>query len=97
MISERTRTIVIGVVTFFWALNVGAGIVAQILEKDFAPDASIHAVFMLVVGAMFAIKPQGAYSGDKKPPEGAGPPGGSSDSPDPAKPSDNGSEGGGGT
>ena len=59
MIGERTRTIVIGVVTVVWATNFLAGVFIH----GYHPSDSINGIFMAVVGSLFAI---GARSMDKK-------------------------------
>lgn len=49
--SERSRTVVIGLVTAVWAINFGAGFVLP----DYEPDQSINAIFMAIVGGLFAL------------------------------------------
>lgn len=51
MIGERTRTIIIGVVTAVWAINFGAGF----FVKDYSPSESINGIFMAIVGGLFAL------------------------------------------
>jgi len=63
MISQKTRTIIIWVVLVVWVLNFGAGIVV----KDHKPSESVNAVFMLIVGTLFAL-------GRNDPPPPPGPP-----------------------
>jgi hypothetical protein len=52
MISDRTRTIVIGVVTAVWALNFLAGLVPAV---GYQPDQTINGIFMAIVGGLFAL------------------------------------------
>jgi hypothetical protein len=52
MVSDRTRTVVIGVVTTVWAINFIAGLVPQL---DYQPDQAINGVFMAIVGGLFAL------------------------------------------
>lgn len=59
MIGDRTRTIVIGVVTAVWASNFLAGVVVPSYE----PSESINGIFMAIVGGLFAL---GARGGDDK-------------------------------
>lgn len=65
MISERTRAVIIGVVTTVWASNFLAGVFLH----DYKPSESINAIFMAIVGGLFAI----GGRGNKQPPT---PPGG---------------------
>lgn len=51
MPSERVRNIIIGVVTTVWAVNFVAGLVVA----DYEADPTIHAVFMSIVGGLFAL------------------------------------------
>lgn len=55
MPSERVRNIIIGVVTTVWALNFVAGLALP----DYEPDPTIHAVFMSLVGGLFALGAKG--------------------------------------
>lgn len=84
MISDRTRTVIIGVVTVVWAMNFLAGLIPAV---GYEPDQTINGIFMAIVGGLFAL---GAKSnnnggngnsngqGDGKPTGGALPPGPSS-------------------
>lgn len=54
--GDRTRTVVIAVVTTVWALNFVAGLIPAIHHT---PDQSINAVFMAIVGGLFAIGRRG--------------------------------------
>lgn len=51
MLSDRTRTVVIGVVTSVWATNFLAGIVID----SYKPSESINGIFMAIVGGLFAL------------------------------------------
>lgn len=51
MIGDRTRTIIIGVVTSVWATNFMAGLVVT----DYKPSESINGIFMAIVGGLFAL------------------------------------------
>lgn len=51
MPSERVRNAIIAVVTTVWAVNFAAGLLVQ----DYQPDQAINAIFMAVVGGLFAI------------------------------------------
>lgn len=59
MPSERVRNAIIGVVTTVWAANFAAGL----LVNDYEPDQAINAIFMAIVGGLFAI---GARSESKR-------------------------------
>lgn len=64
MISARTRTIVIGVVTAVWAANFVAGIAV----KGYQPSESINGIFMAIVGGLFALGSRGGGNGGSPPP-----------------------------
>jgi hypothetical protein len=51
VIGNRARAIVIGVVTFVWAANFLGGIVIH----GYTPNESINAIFMGIVGSLFAL------------------------------------------
>lgn len=51
MPSERVRNAIITVVTAVWACNFVAGLTVT----DYEPDQAINAIFMAVVGGLFAI------------------------------------------
>lgn len=51
MIGDRTRTVIIGVVTGVWATNFVAGLFVQ----DYQPSESINGIFMAIVGGLFAL------------------------------------------
>lgn len=63
MVGDRTRTVIIGVVTTVWAINFGAGFVVD----DYKPDQAINGIFMAIVGGLFAL---GARRGNTNKPEG---------------------------
>lgn len=51
MIGDRSRTIIIGVVTAVWAINFLAGLVVD----GYEPSESINGIFMAIVGGLFAL------------------------------------------
>lgn len=51
MISERTRTIFLAVVTTVWAVNFFAGV----LVEDYKPDQAINGIFMAIAGSLVAL------------------------------------------
>jgi uncharacterized membrane-anchored protein YitT (DUF2179 family) len=51
MPSERVRTAIIAVVTTVWAVNFVAGLTVA----DYEPDQAINAIFMAIVGGLFAL------------------------------------------
>lgn len=53
MISDRTATVVIGVVTAIWAVNILAGI-TQV--NDYQPSETVNGIFMALVGGAFALR-----------------------------------------
>ena len=59
MLSDRTRTVVIAVVTAVWASNFLAGIFID----SYSPSESINGIFMAIVGGLFAL---GARESSKK-------------------------------
>lgn len=60
MISDRTRTVVITVVTTAWSINFVAGFVVA----GYEPDPAIHGVFMTIVGGLFALGARGKKDGE---------------------------------
>lgn len=58
MISDRTRAVIIYIVTAIWAANFLAGV----LVETYKPSESINGIFMGIVGGLFAIS---ARSKDK--------------------------------
>lgn len=59
MPSERVRNAIIAVVTTVWATNFAAGL----LVTTYEPDQSINAIFMAIVGGLFAIGARNSKSG----------------------------------
>ncbi len=51
MISDKTRTAIISVVTAVWAINFLAGLSVP----DYEPDQAINGIFMAIVGGLFAL------------------------------------------
>lgn len=47
--DNRTRTVVIGVVTGAWVTNFVVGLV----DPSYKPSDAVHGVFLLIVGYMF--------------------------------------------
>lgn len=64
MLSERLANAVIVLVCSVWAVNFGA----RFIVPDYAPQESINAIFMAIVGGTFALKAKGG--GPPKPPGG---------------------------
>jgi len=60
MIGDRTRTIIIGVVTSVWATNFLAGLVVD----NYKPSESINGIFMAIVGGLFALGARNAGKND---------------------------------
>lgn len=60
--TDRTRTVIIFVVTTIWAANFVAGLLVQ----DFHTSESINAIFMAIVGGLFALggRDGGTHSDD---------------------------------
>ena len=50
--NDRTRTVVIGVVTGVWALNFVAGLIPSL---GYESDQAINGIFMAIVGGLFAL------------------------------------------
>jgi Flp pilus assembly protein protease CpaA len=66
-VSDRTRTAIIAVVTVVWAVNFVAGLAVP----HYDTSESINAIFMAIVGGLFALGGRGG--GDSKnPPDGSG-------------------------
>jgi hypothetical protein len=61
-VSDRVRTIVIGVVTGVWATNFMAGLVVT----DYKPSESINGIFMAIVGGLFALGARASNKEDSK-------------------------------
>lgn len=52
MIDPKLKNWIISIVTAVWALNFLVGLVPQI---DYKPDQAINAIFMAIVGGLFAL------------------------------------------
>lgn len=61
MISDRTKTAVIGVVTVIWAGNILAGMFQL---NGYQPSESINGIFLAVVGGAFALGAKSNKSDD---------------------------------
>lgn len=68
MIGDRTRTIIIAVVTIIWAINFFAGLVVD----DYKPSESINGIFMAIVGGLFALGARAKGNNGKDGPEDGG-------------------------
>lgn len=66
MLTDKTRTTVIAVVTAVWAMNFVAGLIPAL---EYEPDQAINGIFMAIVGGLFAL-------GARKDGGGGGSPGG---------------------
>lgn len=66
MIDPKLKNGIIVVVTGVWAINFLAGLVV----KSYEPDQAINAIFMAIVGGLFALgaREDKDKSGDGKPP-----------------------------
>lgn len=62
MPSEVVRNAIIAVVTTVWAVNFAAGLVSETYE----PDQAINAIFMAIVGGLFAIGARKDNGGESK-------------------------------
>lgn len=60
MLGERSRTVIIFVITAVWALNFIAGLTVH----GYQPSESINGIFMAIVGGLFAL---GAKKSDPPP------------------------------
>lgn len=65
MIDPKLKNVIISVVTAVWGINFVAGLIPQI---EYEPDQAINAIFMGIVGGLFAL---GARN-DKNPPPSDG-------------------------
>jgi hypothetical protein len=52
VIDPKLKNWIISIVTAVWALNFLVGLVPQI---DYKPDQAINAIFMAIVGGLFAL------------------------------------------
>lgn len=59
--GDRTRTVIIGVVTAVWAVNFLAGLVVE----GYEPSESINGIFMAIVGGLFALGARNSKGGDE--------------------------------
>lgn len=63
--GDRTRTVIIAVVTTVWAANFVGGLVVS----GYQPSESINGIFMMIVGGLFAIgAKKGGEGGDQDAP-----------------------------
>ena len=53
MIDPKLKNWIISIVTAVWALNFVVGLVPQL---DYKPDQAINAIFMAIVGGLFALQ-----------------------------------------
>lgn len=60
MISDKTATIVIAVVTTMWVLNLVVGMFGI---NSYEPSESINGIFMAIVGGAFALRAKNKDSG----------------------------------
>lgn len=60
MIDSRLRNGIIILVSTVWAANFGAGF----LVEGYEPDQAINAVFMAIVGGLFALERRDKSNGD---------------------------------
>lgn len=65
MLTDKTRTTVIAVVTTVWAANFVAGLIPAL---EYEPDQAINGIFMAIVGGLFAL---GARKDGGDPPSGS--------------------------
>lgn len=61
MISDRTATMLISVVTTIWVGNILAGMFEI---NNYQPSESINGIFMAIVGGAFALRAR-SRDGDK--------------------------------
>ena len=52
MLNEKLANTIIGAVTIVWIINFGAVFVV----KDYRPSESYNAIFLAIVGGVFALK-----------------------------------------
>lgn len=69
MIDPKLKNGIIIVVTAVWAINFVAGLVIESYE----PDQAINAIFMGIVGGLFALGAKAEHGDKKTPPPSAGP------------------------
>lgn len=63
MIDPKLKNWIISIVTAVWALNFVVGLVPQL---NYKPDQAINAIFMAIVGGLFAISARRPDNGDDK-------------------------------
>lgn len=63
MISDKTATIVIAVVTTMWVLNLVVGMFGL---NNYEPSESINGIFMAIVGGAFALRAKGGHGGGEE-------------------------------
>ncbi len=51
MLSKRTRTALIGVITAVWVVNFSA----RLFLPDYEPSGTIDTIFMAIVGGLLAV------------------------------------------
>ena len=68
MLTDKTRTTVIAVVTTVWAANFVAGLIPAL---EYEPDQAINGIFMAIVGGLFALGAR-KDGGDGGSPSGGG-------------------------
>lgn len=61
MISDRTATFIIVVVTVFWAANILMGMIPA---TGYKPSESINGIFISVVGGALALRAKGSGGGN---------------------------------
>ena len=71
MIDPKLKNWIIIVVTAVWALNFVVGLIPQI---EFQPDPTINAIFMGIVGGLFALSARKQPPADDKKVEDSKPP-----------------------
>lgn len=59
MLSDKTATVIISVVTAVWAGNIIAGVIAL---NGYRPSETVNGIFMAIVGGAFALR---ARNGNK--------------------------------
>lgn len=59
--TDKTASVIIGVVTAIWAGNIVAGVVQW---NGYTPSESVNGIFMAIVGGAFAYRAR-AKSSDK--------------------------------
>lgn len=62
MLNERVANAIIIIVTLVWAVNFGA----RFVVPEYESSESINAIFMAIVGGVFALKGRGDAGGDER-------------------------------